>query len=84
MTTEEKVNYILDNMPRTKKDNKLFLLIYWQLYDNIDIPESLIKDIMNHGTYPETISRAKRKVMLSRREQMRTDLEDKIESLKED
>jgi hypothetical protein len=35
--------------------------MYWKFYDNIDIPNEIVKDIVSKGSKPETITRAKRR-----------------------
>ena len=59
----QKVAWILDRVPAAQRDYKLLLLIYWQVFDEVDIPEGIITQIIEKGTEPETISRAKRKVI---------------------
>lgn len=36
------------------------VLLTWQLYDGIEIPEQVCKDVLASGSSPETISRKKR------------------------
>lgn len=62
-TAYQKVAWILDRVPAAKHNYKLLILLYWQVFDDIKIPEEVIKEIAENGTEPETISRAKRKVM---------------------
>jgi hypothetical protein len=39
------------------------LLLYWQVFDGIDIPRELINEILENGTEPESIGRLKRKAI---------------------
>lgn len=57
----EKVTWLVQNVPETKTNFKLLILLYWQMFDEIDIPAHLITDIMEKGSEPESISRLKRK-----------------------
>jgi hypothetical protein len=84
MSAEEKINYILENVPKAKKNSKLLILVYWQLFDNIDIPETVIKDILEHGTVPETITRSLRKTVSTSNAYVRTQIEEFTEELKEE
>ena len=62
-TSREKVAFILDNIPQTRHNYLLLLLSYWQLFDGIDIPESLVKQIAGQATQPETVARSRRKAV---------------------
>lgn len=59
----QRVAWIVDHVPAARTNYKLLMLIYWQLFDNIDIPDEMMNKIIEEGTEPETISRAKRKVI---------------------
>jgi hypothetical protein len=59
--TEEKVSLILDKFPAAADDDRLLILLLWKIYDGLEIPTELIKEILLHGTMPESITRAKRK-----------------------
>lgn len=61
--SRERVAYIMDNIPQTRYSYLHLLLSYWQLFDGIDIPESVVKEIVERGTQPETIARSRRKAM---------------------
>ncbi|MDK2600586.1 hypothetical protein QO179_24135 [Bacillus stercoris] len=58
-----KVAFLLDNIPQAR-DNYLYLLLsYWQIFDDIDIPEEVVSQIVEKATQPETIGRSRRKAM---------------------
>lgn len=59
--SRERVAFIMDNIPQTRYNYLHLLLSYWQLFDGIDIPDHVIKQIVEHGTQPETIARSRRK-----------------------
>lgn len=59
---------MLGRVPHARVDNKLLVLTYWRVFDNIDIPPDLAKKILENGTSPETIMRSKRKVIEKVRE----------------
>lgn len=62
-TTEQKVAYLLDEVPAARMNYKLLLLLYWQVFDNIEIPQTIVNAILADGTEPESISRLKRKAL---------------------
>jgi hypothetical protein len=62
-TKEERVAYLIKQVPAARKNYKLLLLLYWQVFDGIDIPEKVVNDILAKGTEPESISRLKRKAL---------------------
>lgn len=64
-TSYEKVAWILEKVPAAQHNYKLLMLIYWQVFDEIDIPEKVINNIAAKGTKPETINRYKRMVIES-------------------
>jgi hypothetical protein len=49
------------NIPQARYNYLYLLLSYWQLFDGIEIPDDVVKQIVEHGTQPETISRSRRK-----------------------
>ena len=62
-TTEQKVAYLIQKVPVTSKNYKLLLLLYWQVFDKINIPSEIMNDILEKGTEPESIGRLKRKAI---------------------
>jgi hypothetical protein len=62
-TVYQKVAYLIDNVPQAADNYKLLILLYWQVFDNIDIPRRVIKEIAERGTEPESINREKRNVL---------------------
>lgn len=58
-----KTAFLMDKIPETRKDYLYLLLTYWQVFDGIDIPADVVKQIVEKGTQPETISRSKRKAL---------------------
>lgn len=73
---KDKVEYIVEMVPRAALDQKLLILTYWRVFDGINIPPSVAKEILEKGTSPETISRSKRKII----EQMRRSQREKVGS----
>jgi hypothetical protein len=76
-TTEQRVAYLIKKVPATRINYKLLLLLYWQVFDEIDIPKEVINTILEKGTEPESISRLKRKAI-----GMKVDTSEIIERLK--
>jgi hypothetical protein len=70
---EARIAYLLEsidalgeiNSPRRKI---LLTLLYWKVFDGIEIPDSVMRTILNQGTNPETIYRSLRKVQEKERE----------------
>lgn len=58
----EGVSYILNKVPEANHNNQLLILLYWKLFDNIDIPSEVIRDILEKGTSTETITRSSRTI----------------------
>lgn len=61
--SQERTAYLLDKIPQTRNNYLYLILCYWQVFDGIDIPEDIVRQIADRGTQPETISRSRRKVM---------------------
>jgi predicted glycosyl hydrolase (DUF1957 family) len=59
---EQRVAYLMNMVPQSRSDYLLLILLYWQVFDGIDIPEEVVKRIQEHATQPETITRSRRKV----------------------
>lgn len=51
------VEWITKRVPEASEDPKLLVLIYWQLVDGIQIPASVMQEILEKGTSPVTIIR---------------------------
>ncbi len=60
--SDQRVAYIMSIVPQTKTDYLLLILMYWQIFDDIDLSEDTIKQILEKATTPETITRSRRKV----------------------
>lgn len=55
----EKLNEIFQSIQNINADRQkiVFLLLYWKIFDGIDIPSNLMRDISSRGTNPESIFR---------------------------
>lgn len=62
-TTEQKVAYLLDHAPETKENYNYLVALYWTVFDDIHLSIDQIDQIIQKGKSPETISRAKRKIL---------------------
>jgi len=62
-TAREKVAYLMDNIPQARFNYLHLLLVYWQVFDEIDLPDHVVQQIVEKATQPETIGRARRKAM---------------------
>lgn len=79
----EQVAFLMDNIPQTRNDYLYLLLSYWQVFDDIQIPEQVVKEIIQKATQPETISRSRRKVIEAARLKQLLELKEWAESEKE-
>lgn len=61
-THEQKIAYIMSIVPQARNNYVLLILMYWQIFDDIEISEETIKQIVERATQPETITRSRRKV----------------------
>ena len=61
-----KVRYLAENIADIPKDpdrgRLLMILLYWKVFNGIDIPESVMREILQKGTNPETLGRLARLV----------------------
>lgn len=57
-----KVAYLMDAAPQARQDNLLIILMYWQIFDGIELPSEIVAQILEKATAPETITRSRRKV----------------------
>lgn len=62
-TVEERVAFLMDHIPETRNNYVHLILSYWQVFDGIDIPDEMLKSLVKQATQPESVSRARRKVM---------------------
>lgn len=89
-TSRERVAFIMDNIPQARHNYLLLLLSYWQLFDGIDLPEDLVKQLVDKATQPETIARSRRKAFELARyrelldlQRMMTPQQDELEEVEE-
>ena len=61
---------VLDDVEYPKR-KLLLTLLYWKVFDGIDIPDSVMQSILQQGTNPETIFRALRKAQAKKRDYMK-------------
>lgn len=82
----KRVAYILENAPQSRYDNKLLLLLYWQMFDDIPMADTVAKEIIERGTEPETILRSRRKIIetVSRVEDIEAMTLDEIQKVKDE
>ena len=57
-----RIRYLLATYPETM-DYKFLLLYYWMIFDGIDIPKDVMKNIIEKGAEPNSISRLRRRIM---------------------
>jgi hypothetical protein len=56
------IRHILALHPEARDNDKLLMLLYWELVDKINIPKEFRQDFLYKATHPETIRRARQKI----------------------
>ena len=59
------VRYILAHYPEARNDDKLLMLLYWEIIDRIKIPKEFKIAFRKYATHPETIRRVRQKIQSS-------------------
>jgi hypothetical protein len=60
--TEMAIRYILAHYPEARNNDKLLMLLYWELADKINIPKEFRQAFLYRATPPETIRRMRQKI----------------------
>jgi hypothetical protein len=60
--TEMATRYILAHFPETRNNDKLLMLLYWDIIDKIPMPKEFRQAFLHKATPPETIRRARQKI----------------------
>lgn len=60
---KDAVEHIISKVPAAAYNNNLLVVLYWRIFDGVDIPGDVAKRIVSEGTSPETITRARRKIV---------------------
>jgi len=60
--TETAIRYILAHYPEARNNDKLLMLLYWELADKINIPKEFRQAFLYRATHPETIRRMRQKI----------------------
>jgi hypothetical protein len=60
--TEMAIRYILAHYPEARNNDKLLMLLYWELADKIPIPVEFRRAFLYRATHPETIRRMRQKI----------------------
>jgi hypothetical protein len=60
--TEMAIRYILAHFPEARNNDKLLMLLYWELADKITIPKEFRQAFLYKATPPETIRRMRQKI----------------------
>jgi hypothetical protein len=63
VTTKKNLYTLLGKVPAASSNSLLLILMYWKVYDGIEIPSDLAKQLIEAATPPETITRCKRKIV---------------------
>jgi hypothetical protein len=60
--TEMATRYILAHFPEARNNDKLLMLLYWDIIDKIPIPKEFRQTFLHKATPPETIRRMRQKI----------------------
>ena len=60
--TEMGVRFILAHFPEARSNDKLLMLLYWELIDKIKIPREFRQAFLHRATHPETIRRCRQRI----------------------
>lgn len=84
VSVRERVMFLMEKVPAVKHNYKLLLLLYWQVFDGINIPKEIIASIMEKGAQPQTINRSKRRnaQLLYTSEELAADIEKFLAAVK--
>jgi hypothetical protein len=63
MNKTKQVEKLIDRVPVAAEDDRMLLLMYWKVCDNVEIPTDVLRQIIKQGTKPDTILRYKRRVI---------------------
>lgn len=56
-TSQAQVEYLMDSVDGVRANKVLLTLLYWKVFDGIDIPAELTQEILKKATNPESIFR---------------------------
>ena len=59
---ETGIRYILAHYPEARNNDKLLMLLFWEIFDKINIPKEFRQAFLNRATPPETIRRVRQKI----------------------
>jgi len=59
---ETGIRYILAHYPEARNNDKLLMLLFWEIFDKIQIPKEFRQAFLYRATPPETIRRARQKI----------------------
>lgn len=73
--SEQKVAFLMDNVPHARHDYLALILTYWQIFDGVEIPPEVFAQIVEKATQPETITRSRRRILEQSRMQRYLELQ---------
>jgi hypothetical protein len=59
-----RVQYLVEQVPAARDNDKLLILLYWQIFDEIAIPPAVVRAVLTSGAQPDSITRLKRRHIL--------------------
>ena len=71
------VRYILAHFPETRNNDKLLMVIFWEMFDKIPVPKEFRRAFLQRATTPETITRCRRRVQETGNYEARPEVKEK-------
>lgn len=66
-TAKGRIRYLYEKVPDIAKDTDrgrlLMILLYWRIFDGVNIPESVMREILKKASNPESLGRLARFVV---------------------
>lgn len=65
-SVKQRVYRLMEKVPpvmRHDRGDLLLVLLYWRIYDGIEIPPEVMRDLFQNATLPESITRRKRELL---------------------
>ena len=61
-SVETCVRYILAHYPEARNDDKILMLLYWEIIDRIPMTRDFKRAFLKRATHPESIRRMRQKI----------------------
>ena len=71
------VRHILALYPEARNNDKLLMVIFWEMFDKIPVPKEFRRAFLQRATTPETITRVRRRVQEAGNYEARPEVKEK-------